>query len=237
VKELIHDWSIKPNGVLHVGAHLGEEAQIYEKYSWTPVQWIEAQPKLAKQLKERTDPAIHKVINAAVWSEDDIQMSFHIASNSQSSSLLDFGTHKEDYPDINYIEEISVSTRRIDSLISIENIPNFINLDIQGAELRAIKGLGSHLIKVDYIYTEVNRKDVYQNCTKVKELDSFLIDEGFERKITRWYLRQGWGDALYIRKSVAKHRSVVQRLHTFLNQFRFYAGQLASWSKRLLKKI
>ncbi len=33
---------------------------------------------------------------------------------------------------------------------------NFLNLDIQGAELKALKSMGDYLNNVDYIYTEVN---------------------------------------------------------------------------------
>ena len=42
VSELSKYWNIAPTGVLHVGAHLGEEASDYEKFGWAPVIWVEA---------------------------------------------------------------------------------------------------------------------------------------------------------------------------------------------------
>lgn len=78
---------------------------------------------------------------------------------------------------------------------------NFLNLDLQGAELMALRGLGERLSDVDYIYTEVNKKDVYQGCAKVEELDRFLTE--FTRVETLWCedggVDHGWGDAFYIR--------------------------------------
>ncbi len=192
VSELNRNWGIKPNGVLHVGAHLGEEATEYELFGWQPVVWIEAQPNLAEELKSKLDPTFNCVIEAAVWHTNKVRLKLHVASNSMSSSLLDFGSHSESYPEITYVDEVEVLTKRIDSIIGPDKMPNFVNLDIQGAELPAIKGLGKLLGQVDYIFVEVNRREVYKNCTIVGDLDLFLSENDFKRVTTRWYLRQGW---------------------------------------------
>jgi hypothetical protein len=105
-------------------------------------------------------------------------------------------------------------------------MPNFINLDIQGAELPAIKGLGKLLKLVDYIFVEVNRREVYMNCTIVSDLDSFLSENGFKRVTTRWYFRQGWGDALYIRENKIQERVFAQILRSSYRSTLFYSKQL-----------
>jgi hypothetical protein len=46
----------------------------------------------------------------------------------------------------------------------------------------------------------VNKKEVYENCSDVYEIDRYLEKHGFKRVATRWVKRQGWGDALYIRE-------------------------------------
>ena len=53
---------------------------------------------------------------------------------------------------------------------------------------------------VDYIYTEINTLDVYENCVNVVDLDRFLGRFGFSRVATK-ETDQGWGDALYSRKN------------------------------------
>lgn len=234
VAQLSRYWKIAPSGVLHVGAHLAEEALDYEKYNWTPVIWIEAQPNLAQELNLRLDVKKHKVIEAAIWGEDGVPLKLHVASNSQSTSLLNFGTHADSYPDITFVSEIEVITKRLDSIIKPDEMPNFINLDIQGVELPAIKSLGKLLLSVDYIYAEVNKVEVYEGCTLVKDLDHYLLVNGFKRATTRWYLKEGWGDALYIRNSKIRVHSLPKRFTYLFFTFKFYARQFASTCKRII---
>ena len=75
---------------------------------------------------------------------------------------------------------------------------NFLNLDIQGAELLALKGFGDLLVGIDYIYTEVNETDIYKDCALIGEIDQYLSDfERVETAMTEFK----WGDALYRRKN------------------------------------
>jgi FkbM family methyltransferase len=226
LSELNKIWNVSPNGVVHVGAHLGEEATEYEKYQWLPVIWIEAQPSLVSRLKESLNSSNHTVIEAAIWEEEGVKLNLNIASNSHSSSLLNFGTHSDSYPNVHVESQLEVVTKRLDSLINFEKMPNFINLDIQGVELPAIKSLGKLIQKLDYIYTEVNRKEVYLDCTLVKNLDLYLQNFGFSRKITRWYITQGWGDALYVRDDVHIRRNFKQFVDSYVIQMQFYCSQI-----------
>ena len=200
VAEISRNWGLKPRGVLHVGAHEGEEAGAYEDFGWAPVIWVEAQPQLVLKLRERLSFEKHKVLEAAVWDQDNITKIFKVSSNSQSSSLLDFGTHALTYPSIHVVKEFEISTKRLDGLLKDERVPNFINLDIQGVEEQALRGMGGLLKQVDIIYTEVNKKEVYLGCSQIESLDSFLDSEGFVRVAVRWMIGKGWGDALYLRK-------------------------------------
>ncbi|NJN24997.1 MAG: FkbM family methyltransferase [Cyclobacteriaceae bacterium] len=76
---------------------------------------------------------------------------------------------------------------------------DFVNLDIQGAELNALKGMGQILNNVNYIYLEVNLISIYKKCPKLHSIDLFLARKGFcrvELKLTNAF----WGDAFYIRQ-------------------------------------
>jgi len=74
-----------------------------------------------------------------------------------------------------------------------------MNLDIQGAELKALKGSTLILPHIKSIYTEVNTKELYENCAMLHELDSYLESFGFTRVETSM-TEHGWGDAFYIKK-------------------------------------
>lgn len=207
VDELQQKFGILPSGILHVGAHLAEESQDYERAGWAELNkviWVESQVELAQELIRTLNPVRNKIINATVWSESGKEMIFNVANNSQSSSLLALGTHAKTYPNIKFESNFTIKTKRLDEVITDFDDISFVNLDIQGAELEALKGLGLKIYKVKWIYSEVNRKEVYEGCAKIKELDDYLEKFSFDRIATRWAYGAGWGDALWIKKSESK---------------------------------
>jgi hypothetical protein len=76
---------------------------------------------------------------------------------------------------------------------------NFWNIDIQGAELLALKGATKYLEHVDVLYLEVNTKELYKGGALVGELDEFLADYKFKRILTEMTCH-GWGEALYVKE-------------------------------------
>ena len=197
VQELVGAWSIRPTGVIHIGAHAAEESNDYLRHGWSPVIWIEANPMLIYRLKEII-PAEDRVICAALWDEDEVSLDLNVASNGESSSLLQPITHLIEHPSITFESQLALSTKRLDSILT--EIPNFLNLDVQGAELHVLRGLGKLVESLDYIYTEINDEELYKDCAKLKDLDSFLESKGFSRICLRRNGRSGWGDAFYVRK-------------------------------------
>ena len=202
VIELLEDYNVKPTNILHVGAHLAEESTEYDKHFNVPVLWIEAQPQLCSELRNILNPKMNTIVQACIFDKNNELLTFNISSNSQSSSILHFGTHAVTYPGITVSETVAVRTKRLDKVLLGREIPDFINLDIQGCELRALKSLGDLINKVNIIYTEVNKRYVYEGCDLIKDIDDYLGVYGFKRITTRWVFRAGWGDALYISSSV-----------------------------------
>lgn len=199
---LVRKFNLKINGVLHVGAHECEEMSYYLKHNipQNNIFWIEGQEKKVQQMKNKN---IRNVYHAIIDDVDDKQVIFNISNNGQSSSILEFGTHLLHHPQVQYIDKIKGKTTRLDTLIEKNSIPierlNFINLDIQGVELRALRSMEKYLKHVNYIYTEVNEDYVYRNCNLVGEIDEYLSNFGFKRVITKMAGKAGWGDALYIK--------------------------------------
>ena len=72
-------------------------------------------------------------------------------------------------------------------------------MDVQGYELEVLKGF-DNLDKINYIKTEVNRKELYKDCALVKDLDKYLKKYNFLRVKTVWWGRTvPWGDAFYVK--------------------------------------
>ena len=74
------------------------------------------------------------------------KVTFNIADNGQSSSILDFGTHSKHHPHVKMINKVKLKTIRLDKLIKEKKIPieklNFMNLDIQGKGIGCVKKYG-----------------------------------------------------------------------------------------------
>lgn len=200
--EITKKYNMKIHGILHIGAHNCEELVAYNEYGIknSEIIWVEANPKLVEQ-NIRVDKS--RIIKNFICSDrDHVKTKLNIANNSQSSSILELGTHAKSYPHIKYNNFVEVNSHRIDTIYNQDKIPknfaNFLNIDIQGAELLALKGMGDLINYFDYIYLEVNRDYVYKNCALVHEIDKYLSKYNFLRVETSWTDAQ-WGDALYIK--------------------------------------
>ncbi len=215
--ELFKRHNIKSKQVLHIGASSGQEAQAYANEGITSVIWVEALQSVHERLKANiTRFPGHRALLACVSDVDGDQVIFHIANNEeQSSSMLEFGTHAKEHPTVKWIGHVPMRTRRMDTLLKHHNITlengGFLNIDLQGAELKALKGMGSLLSHFDHAYIEVNEKHLYQNCPLVAEIDQYLYAFGFVGKETRM-TNFGWGDKYYQRSvpvSLARMMDVI----------------------------
>ena len=105
------------------------------------------------------------------------------------------GAHLNHHQHIHYISSTTQKTTRLDTCIENNNILietlNFINLDIQGIELRALKSMEKYLKYIDYIYTEVNSEELYKECDLIGSIDSYLKQFGFQRTDSRIYKQYG----------------------------------------------
>ena len=54
ISELVRRWEISPKSVLHIGAHLAEESEMYQSAGWNEVLWIEANPALMTDLRKKS---------------------------------------------------------------------------------------------------------------------------------------------------------------------------------------
>lgn len=205
-ERLIRKHRVNITGVVHCGASIGQEVKEYAKLGVQNMVFIEADPDVYIELKHNLRDYPKAIpINACLSNEDGKEVVFNIANNGgQSSSILEFGTHSTAHPEVKFIDSITLTTKRLDTLIEEFNLNihefNFLNMDLQGAEMLALQGLGDYLKYFKYAYLEVNQREVYKHCAIVEDLDLYLLGHGFRRVETQWSGNHGWGDALYIRK-------------------------------------
>ena len=199
--DIVKKYNIEFKGILHVGAHECEELSDYLHYlTIDKILWVDALPEKVAFCKEKY-PGI--LIENAIVSDVVEKVKFNVSNNGQSSSILDFGLHSTFHPHVTYVNSFEGETQLLKDILPKYPIEyNFLNFDIQGVELKALKGMEEYLPKVDYLYTEVNSDYVYKDCALVTELDEYLSKFGFERVETKWCGDFRWGDAFYIKSTI-----------------------------------
>jgi len=176
----------------------------YDKYSIPSVIFCEANPEIFHRLTERCSNRQDVLcFNYAICDKVG-ETDFYITNNdSASSSILKLKEHLRYYPHIQEEKTITVPSITIDELFRENNLEfsnyNILNIDIQGAELLAFHGMEHYLQHCDYVYSEINFGELYENCGLMGDVDSYLSKYNFHRK---FYLDTdfGWGDALYVKE-------------------------------------
>lgn len=205
---LWNKYSIKPYGVLHLGANTGQEAETYKRLGVKVVVWVEAIPSVFNDLVKHletvncTDGAF--CYCQCVGDEEGKEVEFNISNNeSQSSSYLELGHHKVIHPTVEYIDKFKTKIKRIDNLLTSDQFEGdgdwFLNADLQGSELQAFKGMGDLMNKFKWVYSEVNFKECYLGGALVGEVDEYLANFGFGRVETGQIVAESWTDALFIK--------------------------------------
>lgn len=199
---LILKYGIPQQGVIHIGAHQAEEAEVYQHCGFKKVVWIEGNTELLPAIEEKLKKFPAQKVYSAFIDVEEKTRTFHITNDPQSSSLFQLKEHATQYPSVTVEKEILCTTQRLDTFLNEHKLRaadyNFINLDIQGNELNALKSLGEQLKHLHYIYTEVQVTQLYEGSHTLSELDQFLFSKGFKRAETDLRYRS-WGDALYVR--------------------------------------
>ena len=198
--EIIKKYNMNINGVIHIGAHYGEEHELYKQNNINDIVYFEPLKSNFKILTENVgNDAI--CYNLALGNDNkEVEMFVETANNSQSSSVLEPVLHLQQYPHIIFDKREKVQMKKLDDFNFSKNY-NFINIDVQGFELEVFKGAEKTLENVDYIISEINRAEVYKDCSKIQDLYLFLSKFGFQLYEANW-IGHIWGDGLFIKNKM-----------------------------------
>jgi FkbM family methyltransferase len=203
LQKITKRFQLKIHGVLHIGAHYGQEYEEYLKLGVKNMIFFEPIKDNYEKLVEHI-PSEVLSYNLALGNEIGPRKMFVEKIKGQSCSILEPGTHLELHPHIKFTDQEIVSMVKLDVLNFNRKLYNMINIDVQGYELEVFKGSITTLPFIDIIYTEVNFEEVYKGCCLIEELDEFLKPFGFIRVLTKdstaSRTHNTWGDALYLKK-------------------------------------
>jgi FkbM family methyltransferase len=173
-------------GVVHVGAHLGEERELYAKHGLN-VLWIEPMEQYYNQLVKAIAPFPNqRALCRLITDTDDQDYPFHISSNDgESSSILDLAQVNEMWPEVSYVKTLTLKSVSLSTLVKRERIDlaryDALVMDTQGSELLVLKGAREILSRFNFIKTEASDFELYKGCGQLADIDSFLGERGFRR--------------------------------------------------------
>ena len=170
-------------GVIHIGAHLGEERYLYDYYS-NNVLWFEPIPsiydELIKNLKNFPDQLAFKKL---ITDKDKNLYDFHITNNYCSSSIFETKLHEIPWPETKKVKTICLESITLDTFFYEKKIQikkyDTIVMDTQGSELLVLKGAERILKNIKFVKTEAADFESYEGCCQLKDIDDFLLKRGF----------------------------------------------------------
>jgi len=189
-------------GVIHVGANLGQERDLYAARDLNVV-WIEPIPAVFQKLQDSIGSyPKQRAFCQLITDVDDQHYSFNIGGHmGESSSILELAKHKLLWPEVTHTETINLRSLTLSSLMRKEELDpahyDALVMDTQGAELLVLKGAADRLPCFKFIKSEVADFESYKGCCLLTEMDAFLQKFRFQRIATRSFASHAQAGSYY----------------------------------------
>jgi len=197
LQELKNKYNMEITGVIHIGAHFGEEHSTYKSLDINNIVYFEPVKKTFEVLKERVTDA--KLYNYALGNENKmVEMYIEEIDVYGCSSIL---KPSSNYNSVSFSSNELVEMKRLDDFNF--NSFNLLNIDVQGYEYEVLKGAEKTLKNVDYILCEINKVTTskqldYIGSTTIDKIIELLTPYGFKLSEENW-AGISWGDGLFIK--------------------------------------
>jgi len=179
LKQFMIKHKVSPYGVIHVGAHFGQEDSLYKELGIKNRLYFEPLEDNFNILKEKVDGDSIVIKKALGNEKKNVTMYVETANKGMSSSILQPKLHTIQFPSIVFDKTEEVEMDRLDDLGININDYNMMNIDVQGFELEVLKGSVNTLKNIDYLIVEINNAELYDGCPLFNEINEFLVNNGF----------------------------------------------------------
>jgi len=203
-KSLLNKYDCKDRkGIIHIGAHIGEEIPMYRELGFKKILSFEPQSIPFSQI-----PTGDGLFNEqmAIGSENKMVEMF-VANNYQSSSILEPINHLVFHPQIKFEDKEVVKVVSLDWYFE-NNSHNLLAedfdvmvIDVQGYEGEVIRGAHKTLNHMKVVYSEINGGELYKGCMHIFHVDQLLKAKySMTRKETAYNEHTGEGEAIYVKE-------------------------------------
>jgi FkbM family methyltransferase len=212
VAEVFMKYQIKPNGIIHIGAHMCQELNRYVNIARVPINkivFIEGNEMVYERCKFmfKTEFGINDlVLLNGVISDSENYVEFNIPTWEEAGSICKI--KPKDVSSLTKLCSYKTKTTTLPKILKDNNLDyklyDFLVMDIQGAELLALHGMDEIIDNFNYIFTEVSITSQYEDGVLFPELKQFLESKGFylvDMK-TKNHETFEYGDALFKRQVI-----------------------------------
>lgn len=168
---------VTPRGVCHVGAHEGQEVELYRQLGFSNIILVEADPALAEKLKRQYGHTQDVVIFPfAVGAERGVIPFHRVLRDQQYNSLLE--------PiNLGNVQKFEVPIYPLSEWLTSSSSVNVLVIDTQGSELQVLEG--ADLRSIEMIVIEVGTKAKYEGQPLRDDVNSYMESHG-------WRLEYEW---------------------------------------------
>jgi FkbM family methyltransferase len=201
-----------PRGILQVGASYGQELQQFIEQGVTHGVLIEPLPDPFNAIANMCRQIPGYLAFNALCSDYSNQLhTFHVASNGgMSSSILPPKDHLQVFDYVKFNETIELRSTTLDDIIEFLESNDYskitekldtLYMDVQGAEYKVLVGAPRTLQKMNYVYMELIRGELYEGMQPLASYCSFFESQGFTLNNLNFNAYHH-ADALFIKKSL-----------------------------------
>ena len=196
IKFLKNERMLTLENFIDVGGHYGETIFLFNKnFNIKNIYSFEASPINFKILNKKIEKLNHnkiKIYNIALGQHID-ELEFNQSSESQSSTFLKINTRskylarKKKYLFLKdneyFLKTFKVKIITLQSFIknNLINKIDFLKIDTEGFDFDVIKGLGSDIKKVKYLYSEHHFHDMFKKNYKFSDINDHLKKNNFKK--------------------------------------------------------
>lgn len=198
----------KVESIFEFGCGDGEDTLRLRGHFGAVVHAFECNPFMLPLLRSRLagKPGI-RLVERAVWDEDGripfypvirtVQAGRVVVNPGASSCFRTVTGYHQEYAQT----EVTVEAIRLETYCDREGVrpPDLLCIDLQGAALRALRGLGRHLDGVRAMIIEIEHREVFIGEDLYPVVDAFLQRAGFRQAVVIEH--DGWyNNYLYLRR-------------------------------------
>ena len=194
---------VRPKHILELGSRDLLDALWMARQYGVPVTAFECNPEAIERCNRNAvtmwgnEMAVF-LVPKAVWSKTG-PLTFYPVTNGNLGASSAFKAN-EAYPYERYEQsEVTVEAIRLDEFFDGAPFPNVVCMDLQGAEMEALIGMGERLHEVDAIISEVQTKRLYHDTPLHADLTEYLSTYGLVPVHTK-HANDWFGDCVFVRQ-------------------------------------